>query len=102
MNYALADRNLLLTKGAHHRTELVEQLAKSIVTLKSATTSVSDLLLSKPLRLTALAMGNIVKERARNLIGDFMKEIEFPEKRLKETEGATVARTKPVLKLERP
>jgi len=104
MNYAIKDRNLLLTSGEHHRTELLEELKKNIATLADASSSVSDTLLSRPLRLTALAMGNMGKDKASTMIGDFLHSIEYPAgaSQAQIDDGADVVRTKPILDLKRP
>jgi len=81
LNYAIADRNRLLTKGPHARTELLQELEQvndDGVSLQKAVQSVSDLLLKRKLRVTALAMGNLEEEKAQDMVTDFLKRIEVP------------------------
>lgn len=106
LQYAINDRNLLLMKGSLHRTELADMLEKSLPTIEDCSASVSKLLLSRPLRLTALAMGNVAKEQATSLIGNFFKSIEYPKEVAKDEAGHDsdfgVERIMPVVNLQKP
>lgn len=102
ITYAVADRNLLLTKGPHSRAEMLTALDKSEVTLKSVATCVSELLLSRQLHLTALAMGNMAEDEARTMIGDFLHNIESPSHVSMASEGGQVERLSPIVNIKKP
>jgi len=66
VSYAIEDRNLLLTPGEHSREDMLQELNK--LTLGPTTHALQDLLLSNPLQLTVLAMGNIDKGKALEVV----------------------------------
>lgn len=99
INYAVADRSMLITKGKHSRAELLKELDKEgHATLKSCSTSVASLVLSRQLRLTALAMGNMEKEDAKSMIAKFLDNIESSAVvSVEHKAGAEVERVKPIV-----
>jgi len=60
--YALTERNLILTHGAYSREEELEAIRG--VTFRSTSSAADDLLFSRPLLATSLAMGNIAPSKA--------------------------------------
>jgi len=99
-NYAIQDRNLILTKGSHSRKELLDALPK--VKHATAVESVWTHLLSKPLRLTALSMGNIKKETARTAIANFSNTINSARHDEKVAARGEVERVTPIVDISRP
>lgn len=77
VSYALADRNLMFQRGPHSRVEL--RTALDEVTLDSARSSVREFVLSKPLHLTSLIMGNLAETDAQAAISAIASGIELPE-----------------------
>lgn len=63
VSYAIDERVLLLSRGRHSNAESLAVL--NDVSLESAAASARELLLSRPLQLTALAMGNLDQENAK-------------------------------------
>jgi len=77
VSYAVHDAGLLLKRGRHSRKELLSVLGS--VTLESAVKSAGELLFSRPLQLTGLAMGNMREEEARSFLDNISHGIEIPE-----------------------
>jgi len=77
MSYALADRSLLLQPGTHAREETLAIIDN--VTLMSAAMSAGELVLSRPLQLTALAMGNLDAEQAAEIVDTVSTGIQLPK-----------------------
>lgn len=102
LNYAVSDRNLLLTKGARSREELLHELDKNEVTKESASRSVQKLLLSRQLKLTSLAMGNMAEDDAGSIIGDFLHSIDYPKRVERAPPDAEVERVSPIVSLPGP
>jgi len=70
VQYAIEDRGLLLTTGTHSKEEILTALRE--VDLGLVTSAATDLLLSEPLELTALAMGNLEETLSRNVLSTLM------------------------------
>merc|ERR1719446_202211 len=68
MNYAIRDRNILIQGGAHSDEEVLEALKD--VDLSSTIALGEKVLSSKPLRLSALAMGNIDQKTASETLDE--------------------------------
>ena len=104
ISYAVGDRNLLLTKGPHSRAELLEALNSKEITRESAVTSVSRHVLSRQLQLTALAMGNMAEEDARQMMGDFMVHLQpsDADNVTMADADAEVQRVSPIVKINGP
>mmetsp|Transcript_53193 Transcript_53193/g.151582 ORF Transcript_53193/g.151582 Transcript_53193/m.151582 type:complete len:1166 (-) Transcript_53193:77-3574(-) len=77
VQYAVQDRKLLLTHGDHSNKESLAVLGS--VTLESAAKSASELLLSRPLQLTALAMGNLNEHEAKSVVEKVWGGIQIPD-----------------------
>lgn len=71
VTYAVQDLDLLRSPNAYSQEEMLAALHS--VDLESAATSVTDLLLSQPLQLTALAMGNLAEHEASAVVDRVMK-----------------------------
>merc|ERR1719401_2767048 len=69
MSYALEDLQMMITRGPHTRKEKLAALDR--VTAESTKRSMKDVLCSRPLQLTALAMGNLAESDAQNMISTF-------------------------------
>lgn len=76
IEYALVDRNLLITKGPYSRTESLSAINN--VTLGKAVSSVNELLLSQPLKLTSLVMGNLNESEGRRMVSSIADGIQLP------------------------
>lgn len=76
IEYAIADRSLLLTKGPYSREESLSALDD--VTLEQAVSAVNELLLSHPLKLTSLVMGNLDEDESREMVSSVADNIELP------------------------
>mmetsp|Transcript_22894 Transcript_22894/g.66018 ORF Transcript_22894/g.66018 Transcript_22894/m.66018 type:complete len:1164 (-) Transcript_22894:110-3601(-) len=76
IGYAASDMQLLLTRGPHARHESLAVLDN--VTRESASMSVGEVLLARPLQLTALAMGNLPEEEAREVVARISSGIKQP------------------------
>lgn len=77
VNYAIQDRNMLLSRGGYSRKESVKALEK--VTEESAISSVKDVHLSQPMQLTSLAMGNIAEDAANEAVLKFVDNLRTPK-----------------------
>jgi secreted Zn-dependent insulinase-like peptidase len=98
IQYAIQDRNLLLQHGAHSQAESLDALNN--LTKDSSLFSVKDLLLSQPMKLTALGMGNIGEKEARKSILRVSDSISIIDSTSdSKLEPAYVA---PVVKIEKP
>lgn len=101
ISYAIQDRNLLLTRGMSSRAESLKALDE--VTRESAASSVNNILLSKPLRLTSLVMGNVDEEEARKAITTCIGSLHTPSRTEKDVqEAGEPERVMPVVKLVKP
>jgi len=77
ISYAVEARSLLLSRGEYSRNETLAVLGSA--DLASSARSVGELLLSRPLQLTALAMGNFAEEDARWVVDEMSRGIEIPD-----------------------
>jgi len=75
--YAVHDRALLLTQGAHSFEEVLAVLDQ--VSVESMATSLAELVLSRPLELSALAIGNMDQHKAREAANNISAGILLPE-----------------------
>jgi len=71
VTYAVQDLDLLRSPNTYSQEEMLAALRN--VDLEAAATSVTDLLLSQPLQLTALAMGNLAEHEASAVVDRVMK-----------------------------
>lgn len=101
VSYAIADRNLLLTRGAHSRRELLDVVGN--VSMESAITAATDILLSHPLKLTSLTMGNIQADQAKKMVSSVVSNLKKPKAApgADQTEGE-VELVAPVVRVARP
>jgi secreted Zn-dependent insulinase-like peptidase len=101
VSYAIADRNMLLTRNSFSRAETLEALEK--VTRDSAASSVNGVLLSQPVRLTSLVMGNIAKQEANDAISTFVGGLKTPGKTAQSpTKDGEPERVMPVVRIVKP
>jgi len=77
ITYAVADRDLLLTHGPHSRAEALEALRT--MTPESVASASKDLVLSYPLQLTALTMGNFAESDAVHMVSLIANGVQRPE-----------------------
>jgi len=101
VTYAIQDRNLLLSRGAYSREESLKALEE--VTRESAASSVDDVLLSQPMRLTSLAMGNIGEQDANSAISTFVGGLRTPGRVDNDSKDAgEPERVAPVVRIRKP
>jgi secreted Zn-dependent insulinase-like peptidase len=103
IKYALGDSHGILLKNSKSRAQLLEALDDDEASLRSSAMSVSNLLLSRQLQLTSLAMGNMGEDEARAMIGDFVQRIEAPKNVvMSHSVDDKVHRTTPVVNIKNP
>mmetsp|Transcript_46729 Transcript_46729/g.82375 ORF Transcript_46729/g.82375 Transcript_46729/m.82375 type:complete len:1167 (-) Transcript_46729:146-3646(-) len=100
IQYAIQDRNLLITKGPHSRAESLKALDKA--SLESVSSAVGEVLLSRPLQLTALAMGNMAENEATETIVNFVGQVRRPGGVQLSSTGGEVERVTRVVDLADP
>lgn len=101
--YALRDKKVLLSKGALSNEEALIMLDR--LTPTAVMRSVGELLLSQPLSLDALVMGNIGKEVANSAVNKLLTGISIPSwvsKTNVQSSQARVGDYEPVAKLPQP
>jgi len=77
VQYALKDRNLLLTPDQGSQAEALAVL--NDVTAEDAAKSTSEVVLARPLQITALAMGNLAQGEARQVVDKLWGGVAVPE-----------------------
>jgi secreted Zn-dependent insulinase-like peptidase len=103
IQYAISDCRAVITKGAKSRAQLLEALENDETSLKSSAASASNLLLSRQLQLTSLAMGNMGEDEARTMIGDVVKGMESPKNVvMSQSSDAQVERITPIVNIQNP
>mmetsp|Transcript_41343 Transcript_41343/g.75529 ORF Transcript_41343/g.75529 Transcript_41343/m.75529 type:complete len:1166 (+) Transcript_41343:54-3551(+) len=100
IKYAIADRDLLITKDVHSRDELLTALDNA--SSASVASAAGDVLLSKPLKLTSLAMGNMAKKEAMDTVVNFVSQVRRPAGLSVSAASGEVERLTPVVKLADP
>jgi len=82
-SYANGDLSLLLTKGGHSNKEALKALDQ--MTLESVARAAEELMLSRKLQLTSLAMGNLPQAKAVELVKQAAAGVQSQERRSKMT-----------------
>lgn len=100
ITYAISDRNLLLSSGVHSHEELVKEL--DLVNMSSASESLKDMVLQRPLQLTALAMGNLEQQQAHSAVSAVTKAVSAGRKAVHAEAGMEVEKLVPVVALSGP
>jgi secreted Zn-dependent insulinase-like peptidase len=101
VSYAIRDRDSLLTPGSRSREESIEALAK--VTPESVASSVSELLLARPLLPSGLAMGNLASKDADGALGKILERSEtWKGSSVEASKDQKVQTVTPVVKLSSP
>jgi secreted Zn-dependent insulinase-like peptidase len=77
VTYALQDRSTLVERGARENSEVLAALEN--ITLEAVMRSVGEILLSRPLRLTSLVMGNVAEGDARDVVETITTGIQKPK-----------------------
>jgi len=98
ISYAIADRNLLLTRGSSSREEQLTALQQ--VTADSSAAALDDLLFTRHLRLSALAMGNFAREDVHKTVKVVAAGVRGPQG--EPAAQAQVELITPIVKLTRP
>mmetsp|Transcript_100249 Transcript_100249/g.283755 ORF Transcript_100249/g.283755 Transcript_100249/m.283755 type:complete len:1075 (-) Transcript_100249:44-3268(-) len=79
VSYANGDLSLLLTRGAHSNKEALKALDQ--VTIESVARAAEELMLSRKLQLTSLAMGNLPQSQAAELVQQAAAGVQSQERR---------------------
>ncbi|CAK0814173.1 unnamed protein product [Prorocentrum cordatum] len=83
VSYANGDLSMLLTKGGHSHKEALKALDQ--MTLESVASAAEELMLSRKLQLTSLAMGNLPQSQAAELVQQAAAGVQSKERRSKLT-----------------
>jgi insulysin len=86
VKYANSDLSLLLTKGGHSHKEALKALDQ--MTLESVARAAEELMLSRKLQLTSLAMGNLPQAKAVELVQQAAAGVQSKERRAKMTSSS--------------
>jgi secreted Zn-dependent insulinase-like peptidase len=101
VQYAIADRNRLIEPGSHSNEELLEALKH--LSLDSVASSKEELLLTQPLQVDSLAMGNIPSNEANSALAKVLERSNsWPGAAVNPPEGARVVHVRPIVKIPEP
>jgi len=99
VDYALSDRNLLLTPGTHSQEESLDALVN--VTPESVESAVDQLVTHRPLDMTALIMGNTDIQEAEDAVDWVMEGLQGVQSSIGHPEGQ-VQNMPPVVRPAQP
>jgi len=100
ITYAVADHDLLLTHGTYSRVEMLEAMRS--VTSESVASASKELVLSSPLQLTALTMGNFAESEAVHMVSLIAHGVQRPQGVELSAFDGEIERVTPVVNPSRP
>eukprot|EP00927_Polykrikos_kofoidii_P024782 TRINITY_DN2243_c0_g1_i2.p1 TRINITY_DN2243_c0_g1~~TRINITY_DN2243_c0_g1_i2.p1 ORF type:complete len:1427 (-),score=268.76 TRINITY_DN2243_c0_g1_i2:389-4045(-) len=79
VSYAIGDLATLMQKSSHSKQELLKALQNtSVVNIKSMAGAATNVVLSKPLQLTSLVMGNVNMSKAQEVVSSIAGGVAVP------------------------
>lgn len=100
VKYAIAARTVLLHQGTHSRDELLNALEN--VSLGSAVAAAEEQVLSRPLAVNGLAMGNLGPVKARHVTESIARGLSLPRCRTDVDQNSPILEVEPVVRTTGP